>query len=211
MITTNQPRTVILAATDGSSVSEEAVGTAAQIAANAPGGELHLIHVLQPNPGAMGRNVLLPTLTELLASARTLLEEATAQARGRCPNRIESHFRVGDPWREIVQLGADLSADLIVVGSHQRKGVERFLLGSVSEQVVRKAPCQVLVSRPKSCEAIPEIEPPCAECTATQARTSGTKLWCAQHEHREQHARARLHYETPPTFAVGSSLLRPEQ
>jgi nucleotide-binding universal stress UspA family protein len=46
-------------------------------------------------------------------------------------------------------MAADVGADVIVVGSHGRGAIERLLLGSVSEQVVRHAPCPVLVVRPK--------------------------------------------------------------
>ncbi len=46
-------------------------------------------------------------------------------------------------------MAEEIGADVIVVGSHGRGAIERLLLGSVSEQVVRHAPCPVLVVRPK--------------------------------------------------------------
>jgi nucleotide-binding universal stress UspA family protein len=55
---------------------------------------------------------------------------------------IESRAAEGDPAREILAEAA--SADLIVMGTHGRSGFERFVLGSVAEAVVRKAPCSVL-------------------------------------------------------------------
>ncbi|HKM91785.1 MAG TPA: universal stress protein [Candidatus Acidoferrales bacterium] len=56
----------------------------------------------------------------------------------------------GEPAEEIVDAAADWDADLIVLGSHGRKGLERFLLGSVSETVARHAPCSVEIVRAPS-------------------------------------------------------------
>jgi nucleotide-binding universal stress UspA family protein len=51
----------------------------------------------------------------------------------------------GEPAGEIVRYSRDAGIDLIVMGTHGRTGVERLLLGSVAEQVLRDAPCSVLV------------------------------------------------------------------
>ena len=55
--------------------------------------------------------------------------------------------RTGDARHEIIDYAAAWPADLIVIGSHGRRGLDRFLLGSVSEGVVRHAPCSVEVVR----------------------------------------------------------------
>ena len=54
----------------------------------------------------------------------------------------------GDPGSAILDAAKAFRADLIVVGSHGRSGLGRFLLGSVSDRVVRHAPCSVQVVRP---------------------------------------------------------------
>jgi nucleotide-binding universal stress UspA family protein len=54
---------------------------------------------------------------------------------------------VGDPATEIVKAAKDWPADVIVIGSHGRGGVQRVLLGSVAEGVMRHAPCPVMVVR----------------------------------------------------------------
>lgn len=60
------------------------------------------------------------------------------------------HARIGrHPAAEILQLARELAADLIIVGSHGLTGVERLLVGSTSERVVREAGCTVEVARPK--------------------------------------------------------------
>ena len=51
----------------------------------------------------------------------------------------------GDPAGEIVRYAADAGVDVIVLGTHGRTGVERLLMGSVAEKVMRDAPCSVLV------------------------------------------------------------------
>ncbi len=53
----------------------------------------------------------------------------------------------GDPAKCIGQAAVQLGADMIVVGTHARRGLSRLLLGSVAEEVVRTAPCPVLVAR----------------------------------------------------------------
>ena len=55
----------------------------------------------------------------------------------------------GNPYLEIVRLAEEESVDLIVLGTHGRTGLKHFLIGSVAEKVLRKAPCPVLVVREK--------------------------------------------------------------
>jgi hypothetical protein len=67
----------------------------------------------------------------------------------------------------------------------------------------------VLVVRPKDYHAPvePGIEPPCPDCLETQNKTERAQLWCERHA--AHHPQGRLHYELPPTFAVGSMNFRP--
>ena len=57
---------------------------------------------------------------------------------------VEYHVRDGDAATEILGLAQQSKCDLIVLGTHGRTGVGRLLMGSVAEQIVRKAPCPVL-------------------------------------------------------------------
>ena len=56
--------------------------------------------------------------------------------------------KVGLAWKEIVRVAAEEHADMIVMGTQGRTGLERLLLGSVAERVIRRAPCPVLTVRP---------------------------------------------------------------
>ncbi len=59
--------------------------------------------------------------------------------------RVQHVFLEGDPAREIVRYATGAAVDLIVMGTHGRTGLERLLMGSVAENVMRDAPCSVLV------------------------------------------------------------------
>jgi nucleotide-binding universal stress UspA family protein len=207
------PRFVVIGAVDDGPLAQEVVRVGANFARMVPGGELHLIHVLEnlpppvslvPPPTGMGL-----TAAEMEAEARKRLDELLALARGKFAGRIVGHLAAGSASREIIQVAMDLQADAVVVGTHGRTGVKRFLVGSVAESVVRKASCPVIVVRPKDYQGVvpPEIEPPCPECQLVQQQTAGTRLWCQRHS--AQHPRAHVHYELPEGFGAGSQLIRP--
>ncbi len=61
--------------------------------------------------------------------------------------RIEYRLAEGDPAAEIVRAAAETGCDLIVMGTHGRAGLGRLLLGSVAEQVLRRAPCPVMTMK----------------------------------------------------------------
>jgi nucleotide-binding universal stress UspA family protein len=62
----------------------------------------------------------------------------------------------GDPAAEIVDYAREASMDLIVMGTHGRTGLERLLMGSVAEKVMREAPCSVLVVKLPKGVPVPE-------------------------------------------------------
>lgn len=64
--------------------------------------------------------------------------------------RVDQRIEVGDVARTICEVAGALRVDAIIVGSHARGGLERLFLGSVSEHVVRHAPCPVLVMRDRN-------------------------------------------------------------
>ncbi|WP_299025254.1 universal stress protein [uncultured Thermanaerothrix sp.] len=60
---------------------------------------------------------------------------------------ITLHIRVGIPWKEIVIAAQELGTTMIVIGSHGKRSLEDILLGSTVENVIKHAPCPVLVVR----------------------------------------------------------------
>jgi nucleotide-binding universal stress UspA family protein len=61
-----------------------------------------------------------------------------------------SHIGEGEPCGEILAMAASWPSDVIVVGSHDRHGVDRVLLGSISDRVCRHASCSVLIARERT-------------------------------------------------------------
>ena len=105
---------------------------------------LYLLHVMNVPPGS---EVALP-LGTVESAAQTNLERISHQNI-----QPETHsiplVMMGDPAAKILQLASQLRADLIVMATHGRKGLRRLVLGSVTERVVREAPCPVLTVKPK--------------------------------------------------------------
>jgi nucleotide-binding universal stress UspA family protein len=189
-------RAVILTAVDGSSVSVLAATAAARFAA-LPGSEIHLVHVIE------AFDATAPNAS--LEKGRAMLERVAHESglTGRCT----FHLAAGAPWREVVQLAANLQADLIVVGTHDLLPVERVFLGSVADKILKKARCPVYVARSKNHgRATPEIEPPCPDCVSVQEETHRAKLWCARHS--ERHVRGHLHFQMPQGFGAGSNFFQ---
>ncbi len=126
--------------------------------------------------------------------AKQRVDQMAPNLRKRQIRRVVAHFRRGSPAENVAQLAADLDADLVVVGSHGHRGLERFFLGSVAERVSRLARCPVWIVRPKDHsteERVPQIEPPCPDCLVARQASEGKKLWCARHSEH--------HYMPPHT------------
>jgi nucleotide-binding universal stress UspA family protein len=173
---------VIVAALAFDETGEAALSEAARVAA-APGRELHVVHVIHEGAHATTRgelNALEKHLNEATAGLRRLLEKQSTQERVVC------HVRVGNIATSIVQTAVDLTADLLVVGSHQRNTVAQLLLGSIAKEVVAHAHCPVLIAIPKNYSGVTASEviaPPCPECVATRKATKGETFWCTRHQH----------------------------
>jgi nucleotide-binding universal stress UspA family protein len=136
---------------DFSDASRAAMEVAADLARRT-GAELVLLHAY-PIPGYTfpdGSVVASPKMMQDLADqAERHLEEWRADAAGLVgAPRVTTHKSVGEPAAEIVSFARSTGADLVVVGTHGRTGLEHALMGSVAERVVRRAHCPVLTVRP---------------------------------------------------------------
>jgi nucleotide-binding universal stress UspA family protein len=204
----SQGSTVILVAIDDTPASKYAVETAVSLAERVGKVDLHLVHVVGPLLGVGGMALVPdPTQGDQFTRSRELLLKTRAKIAGM---PVTTHALTGSPAKEVVRLAKELDCDIAVVGSHNGGTIERLLLGSVSDEIVRSIGCAVVVARPKDHRGtpVPRIEPPCPECIKAEAATAGKTRWCDRHS--EHHARARVHYENPPTFGVGSTFIRPQ-
>ncbi len=135
----------ILVATDFSPAAEEAWKTARRLAQSL-GAELVLLHVLVEGPLYSESPFTGARVREAYASARAWaekqLEQWAAEARA-SGIAVRVNLRSGVPHREIVK-AARPKTDLLVVGTRGLGRVERALLGSVADRVIRMAPCPVL-------------------------------------------------------------------
>jgi nucleotide-binding universal stress UspA family protein len=82
-----------------------------------------------------------------LDRAQELVAAAADTLRAKGFETVDTAVREGDVRAEVIDAAAEWHADLIVIGSHGRKGMDRFLLGSVSEFVARHARCSVEIVR----------------------------------------------------------------
>jgi nucleotide-binding universal stress UspA family protein len=139
----------ILAAVDGSANAGRVVSMATRLTRSMPGAELHLIHVFRTSRLDKARMGAHTDNSDLIEDAKEQLAYHVRTAKKQSRASIKGHFAVGDPAAEILKLGDSLDADVLVVGTHDYVGFERFLLGSVAESLMRKAGCTVVVVRPR--------------------------------------------------------------
>ena len=136
--------TNILLATDGSREAGLAAATAVDLA-NATNSDLHVVHVGELLPTVLAQTEVEPA--QLEREARELLDEQVRRVEEAGGTVKEAHLRLGRADEEIVDLAQSLDVGLIVMGSRGRGRIRRALMGSVSDSVVRHAPCPVTIVR----------------------------------------------------------------
>jgi nucleotide-binding universal stress UspA family protein len=116
------------------------------------------------------RLIVLHVMPVPLVQEKRLYREEMAEELNRlgAPDaqvRVEHRLEEGDPATQILRVAQETTCDLIVLGSHGRTGLDRLLMGSVAEQVVRRASCPVLTvkapfppSQPAGAPAVEEAE-----------------------------------------------------
>lgn len=108
-----------------------------------------VLHVIQPIPEVDDLSMLPTGAWQAMAreQAEQLVNQAAHSLAGSYPS-ITTRVLTGNPAEQVAQSAE--AFDLLVVGSHARSGLDRFLLGSVSQALLHKAPCSVLVVREHS-------------------------------------------------------------
>jgi nucleotide-binding universal stress UspA family protein len=137
----------ILFATDFSPAATAALPFAAELAKHF-GAKVFAVHAKTPE------NYALPT-TEVWPAANAQVEENTVELRRTMSNRfpsVESDVLIaeGGVWGVVEAAAKEKDADLIVVGTNGRRGIGKFILGSVAEEILRRAACPVLTVGPHS-------------------------------------------------------------
>ena len=138
----------ICCATDFSEPSRIGMLEAAELARRLEA-DLELVHVQTPPP--MVGTDMIATPIEMTETALAEIEKTMAMWRDEAERlvgrAVRSAVLTGDAAGEIVRLARDRAIDLIVVGTHGRRGLRRLVVGSVAERIVREAPCAVVVAR----------------------------------------------------------------
>jgi nucleotide-binding universal stress UspA family protein len=160
--------------------------------------ELHVTHVLRTE----GSDHNARKLAELEEAMNARLDEmkehvpwvrAPKAGEGAFTQEIVFHVRLGEPAEALHQVAVDVGASLIVVGTHGRSGMEKLVLGSVAEELVRTARLPVLVARPSEIASLPKTQRP-------DAPKPGVDL-------HNRSASARMHLEFLPRTSHISGLL----
>ena len=142
----------ILIAVDDTECSKKALEHA-QYFASHPEAVLALVHVTEnatpSNYGVdplMGQQaVIVPETIQIQEDHAMQLLEDIKQTLGNDVGEVHCFHRTGTPRQEILAAAEEWQADLIVMGTHGRTGFDHFISGSVSESVLRRATCPVLV------------------------------------------------------------------
>ena len=139
----NRFPTTILLATDGSTDAAQATTAAVDIATRS-GSELHLVHVWHD---VRTHRAHAYVKRELQQQGREILDQEVQRIGEMGGTVTRAHLRRGHTFEEVIKLGDELDAGLLLVGSHGYRGLRRMLMGSQSEDIVHHADRPVLVVR----------------------------------------------------------------
>ncbi len=139
---------IILFATDFSDSSQSAADYATTLA-ELTGAHLHVLHVI--NELDEHQRVMIPSEAFQLME-REVEVQAVKELHRFCREQAgglvtTSHALVGSPFMKILETGEKVNADMIVMGTHGRTGMEHVIVGSTAERVVRRSKIPVLTVR----------------------------------------------------------------
>jgi nucleotide-binding universal stress UspA family protein len=133
----------VVVATDGSKFGDAAVKRAVNFA-KTHGGSLTAVTVVDVTEEFYAQ--VPEAVAKAEEKAKGMLEEVKKKAEAEGLS-IETHVLEGDAHKKIVELADEKKADVIIVGSHGRKGIKKVIMGSVAEKVIGLAACPVMVIR----------------------------------------------------------------
>ncbi len=157
----------IVVGVDLSETGDHALREAMRLCQRLPDSELHPTYVIFAERSLHDASEIsalerqLPVrLEELQAHVTKICQPEEQRAAGALSQEMVFHIRIGEPADALHQVAVDVDADLIVVGTHARRGIEKVLLGSVAHSLVQMACVPVLVARPKHLAGLPHTERP---------------------------------------------------
>jgi len=128
---------------------------------------LHVVHVLEPDQFVEmhGRPSIMEQQERALVDGPALLRQrvqfdATMNDVQYPIDRVRVHVRIGHAVETLLQATVDFDADCLIVGTHGRTGLSRIILGSVAEQLLRRAHCPVVIARPKNYQGLAPSKAP---------------------------------------------------
>ncbi len=143
----------ILCPVDFSDASRKAVQYAREFALGM-GSAVHLLTVVEPRPMAVDITLNYVPLEEDLEQAAEEDLQLVLKEFQLAGLKVECSVEIGNPSDVILDKSRDLDVNLLIMGSHGKKGLSRLIMGSVAETVVRKANCPVLIVKAEEKEFI---------------------------------------------------------
>ena len=147
----------------------------ARVALSIPESSIHVLYLARRRD----------TFHDLEEGASTLGEDASVHAASLgVADRLRAvHLRAGEPAAEIADVARQVGASLVIISGRLRRLLRKRQMNAIHRELGRP----VVVAMPPR-TVVPEIEPPCPDCTRTREATGGDELWCAVHSHHRLHA-----------------------
>lgn len=113
------------------------------------GATIHFVHVVAPYPGdaMIGVPFAAEYRDKIYIASKERMANLVQDNQSLCPG-CTGHVVPGEPVDQIIEIAKENNSDLIVISTHGAKGLEKILLGSVAERVLKRSPCPVLIMNP---------------------------------------------------------------
>jgi universal stress protein A len=146
----------ILCPVDISDAAHKAVGYAKEFAAST-GASIYLLHVVEPIPiPPVDASLNYIQIEEELEKAAETDLNTLKDSLASSGLKVDGSLETGNPADIILEKAEELQANFIIMGSHGRKGLNRLIMGSVADAVIRKSDCPVLIVKSDEKEFIGE-------------------------------------------------------
>lgn len=110
---------------------------------------IHFVHVVAPYPGdaTIGAPFAAEYRDKVYIASKERMSNLVHDNQERCPG-CTGQVVAGEPVEQIVEIAKEVESDLVIISTHGAKGLEKILLGSVAERVLKRSHCPVLIMNP---------------------------------------------------------------